>query len=177
MKPELKKEILEWVKTIGLSIILALIITSVVKPTVVKGISMNPTLVENDYLIIYKLAYKSEIPKFKDIVVFESDLKQENGKEKDLVKRIIGVPGDHIVVKDGEVYLNEKQLSESYINDGYTDGQVDLVVPKGKVFAMGDNRLNSMDSRSQEVGLVDMDDILGKVVVRLYPFNKVGTLK
>lgn len=177
MKPELKKEILEWVKTIGLSIILALIITSVVKPTVVKGISMNPTLVENDYLIIYKLAYKSEIPKFKDIVVFESDLKQENGKEKDLVKRIIGVPGDHIVVKDGEVYLNEKQLSESYINDGYTDGQVDLVVPKGKVFAMGDNRLNSMDSRSQEVGLVDMKDILGKVVVRLYPFNKVGTLK
>ena len=173
MKPELKKEIIEWVKTIGLSIILALIITSVVKPTVVKGISMNPTLVENDYLIIYKLAYKSEIPKFKDIVVFESDLKQENGKEKDLVKRIIGVPGDHIVVKDGEVYLNEKQLSESYINDGYTDGQVDLVVPKGKVFAMGDNRLNSMDSRSQEVGLVDMDDILGKVVVRLYPFNKV----
>ena len=177
MKPELKKEILEWVKTIGLSIILALIITSVVKPTVVKGISMNPTLVENDYLIIYKLAYKSEIPKFKDIVVFESDLKQENGKEKDLVKRIIGVPGDHIVVKDGEVYLNEKQLSESYINDGYTDGQVDLVVPKGKVFAMGDNRLNSMDSRSQEVGLVDMKDILGKVVVRLYPFNKVGSFK
>lgn len=169
----MKKEVLEWVKTIVFSVVIALVIMTFVRPTLVKGYSMYPTLKENDYLIMNKLFYKMSQPHRGDIVVFKSHILREDGKEKDLVKRIIGLEGDHIKVTDGKVYRNEKLLKEKYINGDYTIGDVDVVVPKDKIFAMGDNRPNSMDSRDPRVGLVDKKNIIGKVFVRLFPFNKI----
>lgn len=171
------KEILEWIKTIAVALVIAFIITTFIRPTLVRGYSMYPTLEENDYLIINRMAYKNNIPTRGNIIVFKSHLIQENGKSKDLVKRVIAVPGDHLIIKDSKVYINDKLQNESYIHEAYTSGDIDTVIPEGDIFAMGDNRENSMDSRDPQVGLVPIEDIMGKVVVRLYPFNKIGSVE
>lgn len=171
------KTIWEWIKTIAISLVIALIITTFIRPTLVKGYSMYPTLEENDYLIIERIPYTTHEPSKGDIIVFKSTLTQEDGKEKDLVKRVVGLPGDKIKVADGKVFVNDVELKENYINGDFTDGYIDTIVPDGFIFAMGDNRPNSLDSRDPRVGFVKIDDIIGKAFVRLYPFNKIGLLK
>ncbi len=177
MSEKLKKEAIEWIKIIATALILAFIITQFIRPTLVRGESMYPTLVENDYLIINRMSYKFKEPKEGDIIVFKTNLLQEDGNPKDLVKRVIAVGGDHIKIEDSKVYVNDKLLDEPYINDNYTEGNIDMTIPEGEVFAMGDNREKSLDSRYQDVGLVKDKDIMGKVMIRLFPFNKIGTVK
>ena len=173
-----KNSIIEWVKVFGLAIVLAFVITLFIKPTLVSGDSMLPTLHENDYLIINKIGYKIGEPKNGDVIVFKSDLEKNDGTTKDLVKRIIGVAGDKVVIKDGKVYLNDKLLDETYLSEGMdTTGDVDIVVPEGKLFVLWDNREVSLDSRYEQVGLVDVNDVEGKVLVRLYPFNDISLIK
>ena len=176
MSENIKKAIFEWVKVIITALILAFVITRFIIPSRVQGESMFPTLHENDYLIVNRMTYKFREPEMKDIIVFKSEILQDNGKsKKDLVKRVIGVEGDHIKIQDSNVYVNDKLLDEKvYIHDNYTSGDIDITVPKGKIFAMGDNRERSKDSRVQEVGLVDEDSVIGKVMIRLYPFDKIG---
>ena len=177
MSEKFKKEAIEWAKIIVTALIFAFIITQFIRPTLVRGESMYPTLVENDYLIINRMAYKFNEPKKGDIIVFKTNLLQEDGKPKDLVKRVIAVGGDHIKIEDSKVYVNDKLLDEPYIHDNYTEGNIDMVIPEGEVFTMGDNREESLDSRYENVGLVDDKDIMGKVMVRLFPFNKIGPVK
>lgn len=173
---KVKKEILEWTKTIILSLVIALVITTFIKPTIVKNYSMIPTLDENNFLIVNRLLYNLGTPKRGDIVVFKSPLKTVTGKDKLLIKRVIALPGEEIIISDGEVYINGEYLEEPYLVDTYTEGNIDMTIPEGKIFAMGDNRRNSLDSRDDVLGLVDMDDIVGKAFLRLYPFNRVGFL-
>lgn len=175
MKDKIKREIIEWIKIIVTSLVIALVITHFIRPTLVQGSSMYPTLEEKDYLIINRVAYKREEPQRGDIIVFKTELLQDNGKKKDLVKRVIGLPGDHIKINDQEVYLNGELLEEEYILPTVvTEGNIDITIPEGTIFVMGDNRQHSMDSRDPDVGLVKIDDIMGKVIVRLLPFNKIG---
>ena len=88
-----------------------------------------------------------------------------------LIKRVIGLPGDKIDISDGKVYINGEELVEDYTKEGYTTGDVDgLVVPDGKVFCMGDNRRVSIDSRSPEVGCIDMDEVVGKSLLEAVSF-------
>lgn len=170
------------IKGIVIALVIVFLVTLVIKPTIVKETSMEPTLYENDYLILYKLAYKTGDVKRGDIIVFRSDMEgSENligmgqGK-KLLIKRIIGLPGDVINIKDGDLYVNGKLQKEDYIAPGGTSGFVeDETVEKGKVFVLGDHREVSLDSRYEEVGQVDQDRIVGKAVVRLFPFNKIRT--
>lgn len=173
-----KSSIVEWIKVFGLAIILAFVITLFIKPTLVRGDSMLPTLHENDYLIINKIGYKVGEPKNGDVIVFKSDLEQNDGTNKDLVKRIIGIEGDRVTIKDGQVYVNDKLLNEPYLSQGMdTKGDIDLVIPQGKLFVLGDNREVSLDSRYEQVGLVDISDVEGKVLIRLYPFNDISLIK
>ena len=176
MSDKLKKEIIDWVKTIAISLVLAFLIVQVIKPTIVSGESMYPTLNNKDYLILNRLSYKFGDIKRGDIIVFKTDLKQDNGKEKDLIKRVIAIPGDHLVIMDSQVYLNDKLIEEPYIDNAYTSGDIDIVIPDGEVFVMGDNRENSKDSRSEDVGLVNESDILGEFMIRLLPLNKIGSV-
>ena len=180
-KPSLGKSILRWVIDIAIAILIAYLITLVVRPTIVVETSMLPNFKSNDYLFIYKLAYspeKDDIPEKGDVVVFKSDLKTEDGKEKLLIKRVIGRPGDTITIENGEVYINGEADDQSYTNDGYTPGLVeDYKVPEGTVFCLGDNRVVSRDSRDPEVGAVDMDRLVGKVVFRVYRFSEFGAIK
>lgn len=176
MSEKFKREIIEWGKVIITALVFAFIITQFIRPTLVRGESMYPTLVENDYLIINRMAYKLGKPKDGDIIVFKTDLLQDDGKPKDLVKRVIATEGQHIKIEDSKVYVDGELLKEPYIHDNYTSGDIDMVVPEGEVFTMGDNREKSLDSRYEEVGLVNEKDIMGKVMLRLFPFNKIGAV-
>lgn len=165
------------IKDVVIALVIVLVVTAVIKPTIVKEHSMDPTLHENNYLLINKLAYKFGEVERGDIIVFESDMESENGGHKLLIKRIIGLPGETITIQDGEVYIDGVMQQEDYLNDGTTSGEIiDYVVPEGEYFVMGDNRLVSVDSRSEEVGCVPEEAIMGKAFVRLYPFNKIGGL-
>lgn len=166
------------IKEILIAVVIAFIIMQFIKPTIVKESSMQPTLYENNYILLNKQAYNFGEPKRGDIVVFHTGLKLENGKEKMLIKRVIGLPGETITIKEGNVYINDKLLTENYTKDGYTDGAIEnLTIPEGELFVMGDNRLVSIDSRLEEVGCVKIDDVLGKAFVRLYPFNHISVFK
>ena len=176
-----KQIILEWVRDIVIAIVIALAISMVIKPTVVKESSMEPNFYQNDYIFLNRIAYKfGHRPEKGDVIVFKShsdNLLDKKGKNKLLIKRVIGVPGDTINIADGEVYINGELDDQSYTNDGETNGTVkDLKVPEGKLFCMGDNRFVSVDSRSKDVKLVDQDTIVGKAVFRLLPLGKMGVL-
>lgn len=163
----------DWIKTIVTAVVLAIIVIQFIIPTRVYGRSMEPTLKENDFLVVNRCAYLNGItPSKGDVVVFQSHLKDANGDDKKLIKRVIAVPGDTVMIKEGNVYINGEQLEEDYINDGTTSGDVDLVtVPANSVYCMGDNRLHSTDSRHMEVGFVRYSQILGKAVARVFPFG------
>ena len=166
------------IKDIIVAAILAAVVISFVRPTIVKQTSMQDTLNPNDYIIMYRRAYSGDKePKRGDIVIFKSQLQDENGKNKLLIKRVIGLPGDKITINDGKVYINDKEYDESYLKDGYTTGSVNnFKVPKGEYFVMGDNRVVSIDSRYSEVGCVKKDAIKGRAVLRLFPFTKIKKL-
>ncbi|MEG0924900.1 MAG: signal peptidase I [Anaerovoracaceae bacterium] len=167
----------EWIKDIIIALVIALIVVQFVKPTIVKESSMQPNFYENDYLFLSKQAYTFSEPERGDVIVFHSDLVQDNGKEMLLIKRIVGLPGDEITITDGNVYINGELYEEDYIKENFTVGEVDgLVVPDGDLFVMGDNRRVSIDSRSPKVGCIKIDDIVGKAVLRAYPFSKFGLL-
>mgnify|MGYP000921500828 FL=1 len=166
------------IKDIIVAAILAAVVISFVRPTIVKQTSMQDTLNPNDYIIMYRRAYSGDKePKRGDIVIFKSKLQDENGKDKLLIKRVIALPGDKITINDGKVYINDKEYDESYLKDGYTTGSVNnFKVPKGEYFVMGDNRAVSIDSRYSEVGCVKKDAIKGRAVLRLFPFTKIKKL-
>jgi len=167
----------EWVKTIIISVVIALAITTFIRPTLVKGYSMYPTINEYDYLIINRIPYITHEPNYGDIVVFKTTQLTVDGSEKDLIKRVIGLPGDIIEIKAGIVYRNGEALTEPYIYGDITPGEIEpIAVEEGKLFVMGDNRPNSLDSRDERVGEVPMSNIQGKVIVRLFPFTKIGTI-
>lgn len=160
--------------------VLAAAILFFIRPTIVNGESMENTLHNGDYLIMARKAYSKHDPEKGDIVIVKSALTDyESGKHKLIVKRVIGVPGDKIAIRNNNLYLNDQNYNEEYIKDGITpavdipeDGN-SVIVPDGCYYVLGDNRCNSTDSRSSEVGFISRSDIKGKVVVRLYPFSKI----
>ena len=166
------------VRDILLALLLALAISLLIRPTIVKEISMVPTLEENNYLMVSKQAYRFGDVSRDDIIVFHSNLVDDEGKEKLLIKRIIGIPGDVLTISDGKVYRNGNRIQEPYIMggiEGETSGELyNYVVPENFVFVMGDNREVSLDSRSEEVGPVRISDNIGKAFFRLYPFDQIG---
>lgn len=159
----------EWVGAM-VSALLALIVlfTFVLRIVGVDGDSMQPTLQNNDRLILWTLSDQYERG---DIVVVE-----RFGKEP-LIKRVIGVPGDRIRIEgSGEVYINNELLDEPYIQ-GLTvqrDTKEPLTVPQGCLFVMGDNRAISLDSRVDDIGPVSIKKVVGKVLLRVWPFDTFG---
>lgn len=129
---------------------------------------MNTTLNDKDYLVVNKLAYLNKDPKRGDIIVFRSNLVDNEGSDKDLIKRVIGLPEEKLKIKRGKVYVNNEEV---YMHNIYTSGDIEIIVPQNKIFVMGDNRKDSVDSRNKEVGPINIDDIVGKVFCRLYPLE------
>ena len=171
------------IKDIIIAVVIVLAITAVIKPTIVKEESMLDTLQENNYLFVNKLAYKfKDHPEQGDIIVFRSELPNEDASgTKLLIKRVIGVEGDVISFEGDQVYRNGEVLNEDYIYDedpvfrNYPNGK-SFTVGEDEIFAMGDHRSVSCDSRSESVGMVSEEAVVGKAFVRLYPFNEITTL-
>ncbi len=179
-----------------------LIRTFVISPYQVEGSSMCPTFnYENDicesdlgeYLIVSKIHYILGNPERGDIVVFRPPNLPKNREEEFFIKRVIGIPGDTIVIKSGDVFVNDQKLEEPYLKGKKTYMPNDEVgtfqVPEGKYFVMGDNRSNSTDSRvcfrDNVIGackggrtpFVTKEIMEGKSILTLFPFHRIGFLK
>lgn len=173
-----KTEVFEWLENIVLSLIaVILVFTFMFRIVGVDGISMVPTLQNKDRVIISHLFYE---PKREDIVV----VTQPTEVNEPLIKRIIALEGQTVDINfsTGEVFVDGEVLNEPYINELTTreetcDINLPVTVPQGKVFVMGDNRNSSKDSRDSGVGMIDEGYILGKVVLRIFPFESFGTVR
>ncbi len=152
-----------------LIIIILLLIQYVFSITKVVGSSMYPNLKDEEILILNKLKYRISEVKRGDII----SLKYADTKY--LIKRVIGLPGDTIKIKNNKVYINEEILNEGYISSElvYDDFSLESLnyskIPENMYFVLGDNRENSLDSR--EIGLVPKEDIIGKISIRFWPLN------
>ncbi|MEB3336065.1 MAG: signal peptidase I [Leptolyngbyaceae bacterium] len=167
---------LEGVKTVGLSIILALgIRTFVAEARWIPSGSMEPTLQIDDRLIIDKVGYHFNSPQRGDIVVFAptDTLKEQKFKDA-FIKRLIGLPGDEVEVKGGRVYVNGIALREKYVVDQPNYQWGPATVPPDSYLVLGDNRNNSYDSHYW--GFVPRDRIIGRAIVRFWPLNRIGEL-
>ncbi len=154
-----------------------LIIKYVGQRTEVVGRSMEPTLENADNLIVDKITYRFFEPKRYDIIVFP----YRDGSGLYYIKRIIGLPGERVYINErGDVYVNQNKLEETYIKEKATDAGIAAVpvqLGENEYFVLGDNRNNSTDSRSLEVGIVKKDEIIGRAIVRIWPLNKFKFLK
>lgn len=170
-----QREILEWVQAIAIAVVLALLVRTFVFTVVkVDGQSMEPTLQNSDRMIVWRLGYK---PKAGDVVVFNPP-----GYAKNVywIKRVIATEGQTVKIdyKTNSVYVDGKKIDEPYLGEEMLDPSGDyditeITVPKDCVFAMGDNRNHSTDSRF--VGCISEDSIVGEANLRFWPLNKIKT--
>jgi signal peptidase I len=167
----------EWVIVLGAAVLIAVLLrTFVVQTFYIPSESMVPTLQKNDRVVVNKLSYKLHEIKRHDIVVFTTP-PMVNPEFKDLVKRVIGLPGDKVQGKKGRLYVNGKVQDEDYLpagDDGTTDAFGPITVPPDTVWVMGDNRRNSEDSRV--FGPIPQNTIVGRVFVRIWPPSRVDLL-
>ncbi len=174
-KPSTAKTIFSYLMCIAAAALLALVIrTWVLLPTEVSGTSMQPTLEPHDRLLTSPLPYLWGEPQRGDIIVFHPP--HESGDAL-FVKRVIGLPGEHVLIENGEIFIDDKKLDEPYLPDDYTAGYVDTVVPERTVFVLGDNRNVSHDSRDSDVACIGYDEIQGEALWRIYPFESFGRVE
>ena len=174
----MRRAIREFGKTILFAVLISVLLTGIIKPTVVKGYSMYPTITPHSYLIVNKVPYLTGMPEYGDIIVFDAAIYTAEGEGKKLIKRVIGLPGDVLEIKGGLVYRNGKALQEEYVYGQLTPGEmIPTTVSKGCIFVMGDNRPTSLDSRDPAIGQVPLADIMGRVDLRLYPFDQIGAIR
>lgn len=176
MQENTKKEVYSWVKSIAFAFIIAFLCRQFIfTPNTVHGESMSPTFEDENKIILSKT---SEIQRF-DIIVFHAPDSDEN-----YIKRVIGLPGDQIKVKDDVLYINGKVYEEPYLEKGKKDNildkftndfSLDSTVPENSLFVLGDNRLVSKDSRI--FGCIPKDSVIGEVKFRYYPLKEIGMPK
>jgi len=158
-----RRFIIDVLETVVLSLVLFLGINAISARIRIESISMQPTLYAGDYVIVNKMAYKLGEPSRGDVVVFHYP--PDPGREP-YIKRVVGLPGDHVVVRDNQVLVNGVALDEPYINSA-PNYQGEWLVPKDSLFVLGDNRNNSSDSHSW--GMVPLKNVIGKAEVVYWP--------
>ena len=205
------KEILEWGYCILIALVLAMLFRYFIgTPTIVKQVSMKPTLIQDERLWLNRWGRTTKtLPSRGEIITFEEPAKisyslseidfnnpvakynEKKGLEwfvnnfleigkRSYIKRVIALPGEHVKIKNGKVYIDDNELDEPYLQDGVvTDvvgvGFSDFVVPENSVFAMGDNRNHSTDCRS--FGCIPLEKIESTVAIRIWPLDKWGKVE
>jgi signal peptidase I len=164
---------------LAIALALAILIrVFVAEPRYIPSNSMEPTLLVGDRLVVEKVSYRLYPPQTGDIVVFEPPVQFQEQfgflPDKAFIKRVIGTSGDRIQVQDGAVYLNGQPLQEAYIAEPPAYTMPEVQVPAGEVFVMGDNRNNSNDSHVW--GFLPQENIIGRAILRFFPFNRLGRL-
>lgn len=168
-------DILETIVFVGsLFIVIYLFIMG---PNQVRGVSMEKTFQTGDYILTSRIAYKFKPIERGDVIVFKSP----QNPDIEYIKRVIGLPGDIVLIKNGQVYVNDKLLSENYANTETTPSEGGIVkenepltIPTDYIFVMGDNRRESSDSRV--FGPIKINSIVGSVFFRYFPSQKIGCI-
>ncbi len=172
----------DWLKAIIVAVIIVALVRSFLFSSyIVDGKSMRPTLEDGNKLVVNKISYQvSHIKRF-DVIVFHANPKQ------DYVKRVIGVPGDSIRYKDDQLFINGKRYEEPYLDEYKSRAEGESLtgdfsldeltgsktVPEGKLFVMGDNRIESSDSR--HFGFISMKQVVGKVDIKYWPLKDLNS--
>lgn len=162
----------EWLRVFFVAVVIAGVInTALFQIVLVEQISMHPTLESGTRVYVSRCAYWFDDVQCGDIVVFFNPADEYN-----YVKRVIGLPGDEIIISDGIVYRNGNPLTEPYIAE-ITDGEYSIRVPDGEYFCLGDNRNLSTDSRDEYVGCITDSQIVGKVIFKVFPWERIEEYK
>ena len=150
----------------------------ILQPHKIKGDSMVPSFLNGDFLLTDKVTYRFNEPKRGDVIVFKAPPDDRD----EFIKRIVGLPGEEIVILDGIIYVNGKALGENYIPTGtktnagsFASNGKRLIVPENSYFVLGDNRPHSFDSRA--VGFIAKDKITGRAWFLYWPIDKLGTIE
>lgn len=173
------KGTVELIKTIAIVLIIAFLIKSyLIQTFIVEGTSMEPNFHTGEYLLVDKISYRLSKPKRGQIIVF---IARKDDPSKDYIKRIIGLPGDSVKVNNLGTFINNQKLAEPYLrNDSNQDpmiesGQTNITLSDNEYFVLGDNRLNSRDSRT--IGPIKSYDIIGRTFLIVMPFKNSGLVK
>jgi signal peptidase I len=167
--------VFDFFKTIFIIVVLATVIRYfLIQPFIVDGQSMEPTFQNSDYLITEKVSFRLGTPKRGEVVIFHPP----DNPSVNYLKRLIGLPGDEIEIKDKLVYVNGKKLDEPYLTGGkktelVQPGNLKVTVKANEYFVLGDNREHSRDSR--ELGPIPKANVVSRVWVRLFPLSGIKT--
>lgn len=180
----LGKFLLEFIQSIVLALsVFVLIYLFVAQPNEVKGSSMYPNFLDKEYLLTEKISYQFKgDPQRGDVVIFKAPASEACSAEGcEYIKRVIGIPGDRVMVENGEVYLNGELLDQSFLPNkvvtdagSYCQEGVEVVVPQNQYLCFGDNRPNSRDGR--EFGPISRDSIIGKAFLKYWPVSSIGVI-
>ncbi|OME83187.1 signal peptidase I [Paenibacillus sp. FSL A5-0031] len=180
------KEVVEWIKALVIAVVLVFLIRQFLfSPFIVDGPSMKPNFETGERLIVNKILYTIREPKFGEVVVFDVP---EQGRK--FIKRVIGVPGDKIRLEGDDLYINDKKIDEPYLKEAvaaaHAEGKLynekginsdvsEITVPEDTIFALGDNRSDSTDSRV--IGFVSDKEVVGRADIIFWPLNKLEFIK
>jgi signal peptidase I len=176
-----KNEAWEWIKALAIAGVLVFVIRFFVfAPFIVEGPSMEPNFYTNERLIVNKILYDIRAPKRGEVVVFHAP------EGKDYIKRVIALPGELVKVEGDKVYINGQEMEQTFLKEALDKAAKEgrpyntlanykeTKVPEGSIFAMGDNRSNSKDSRDPTVGFVPYKEIVGRADLIFWPVTKMG---
>lgn len=176
-----KNEAWEWIKALAIAGVLVIVIRwFLFSPFIVDGDSMRPNFLTGERLIVNKLIYDIRAPKRGEVIVFHAP------EGKDYIKRVIALPGETVKVDGDKVYINGQEIDQPYLKEAIAQAQKEgrlynhlsnfseQKVPDNELFAMGDNRSNSKDSRDPSVGFVPFEKVVGRAEVIFWPLNKIS---
>jgi len=173
--------LLEFIQSIVLALsVFVLLYLFVAQPNEVKGSSMYPNFLDKEFLLTDKLSYQFGNPKRGDVVVFKAPASEPCAADEcEYIKRVIGTPGDKVMVKQGDIYLNGNLLDQDFLPEKvysspgeYMKEGIEVIIPEGQYLCLGDNRPNSRDSR--EFGTIERKLIVGKAFFKYWPIGSIG---
>ena len=171
------RELVGWLVYILVIVaVTGLIVTFVGQRTRVSGQSMETTLHDGDNLIVDKISFRFRDPKRFEIIVFPYKYEENTY----YIKRIMGLPGETVQVKDGYLYINGEKLEENYGNELMNSAGIaaePIVLGEDEYFVLGDNRNHSSDSREPKVGVIKREDLIGRAWIRIWPLDQFGAIK